>query len=97
MLEQFRHLVPDAPERIFAAWEAESRHRREWENRALDGQITTTRIGQAAAIAFGLASMGVTCLALLLNQPWVAGVVGGSTVVSVVGAFLYRHAKDERE
>lgn len=95
ILEQFRQLVPDAPDRIFKAWETESEHRRSFEMTALQGNIRTVRYGQFSAAAFALAAMGVTCFCVWIDQPWVAGIVGGTTVVSVVGAFLYQRLKGE--
>ncbi len=45
-----------------------------------------------SAILFALAALSVSALALWMGEPWVAGTVGGGTIVSVVGAFLYQRA-----
>ncbi|MBK3398916.1 DUF2335 domain-containing protein [Methylobacterium sp. IF7SW-B2] len=95
VLEQFRQMVPDAPERIFRQWEKESDHRRNFETVALEGNLRTTRYGQLSATAFALSAMAVTCFCVWMGEPWVAGIVGGTTVVSVVGAFLYQRLKGE--
>ena len=93
-LDQFRQIVPDAPERIFAQWEQEAAHRRELEQTSLDGNLRTVRVGQVAAIVFALSAMGVAGFSVWMHEPWVAGVIGGTTVVSVVGAFLYQRRKN---
>lgn len=95
IVEEFRRLIPDAPERIFRQWEDQSRHRREYERRALEASIRKDRIGQFAAITFALVALAVVAFAIWQGQPWVAGVLGGSMIVAVVGAFLYeRRSRD---
>jgi uncharacterized membrane protein len=101
VIEEFRQLVPDAPERIFRQWEGESEHRRSYERTALEASIRRDLIGQVSATLFALSALGVSVFALWVGQPWVAGTIGGGTIVSVVGAFLYRRgsgrAKNETQ
>lgn len=59
----------------------------------LKGAIERDRIGQGAAIVFALSALIVGVIALFLGYPTVAGIVVGTTVVSVVGAFLYQRKK----
>ena len=94
VIEQFRDLVPDAPERIFRQWEGESEHRRAYEKAALEASIRRDLIGQISATLFALSALAVALFALWMGEPWVAGVIGGGTIVSVVGAFLYRRGPD---
>ncbi|GLS73108.1 DUF2335 domain-containing protein [Methylobacterium tardum] len=92
MLEDFGRLVPDAPERIFRQWEMEADHRRTYERQALDAAIRRDVRGQASALLFAVAALSVSAFALWLGQPWVAGTIGGGTIASVVGAFLFQRA-----
>lgn len=92
MIEEFRDLVPDAPERIFRQWEEESAHRRSYEQKALDAAIRRETRGQVSAALFALTALTVAAFALWKREPWVAATIGGGTIVSVVGAFLYRRA-----
>ncbi|MDV2987774.1 UNVERIFIED_CONTAM: DUF2335 domain-containing protein [Methylobacteriaceae bacterium AG10] len=94
VIEEFRELVPDAPERIFRQWEGESEHRRAYEKAALEASIRRDLIGQISATLFALSALAVAVVALWMGEPWVAGVIGGGTIVSVVGAFLYRRGPD---
>lgn len=82
--------MPDAPERIFRQWEGETEHRRSYETTALEASIRRDLIGQVSAALFALSALAVAAFALWMSQPWVAGTIGGGTIVSVVGAFLYR-------
>ncbi|WP_458424591.1 DUF2335 domain-containing protein [Methylorubrum extorquens] len=94
VIEEFRDLVPDAPERIFRQWEGESEHRRAYEKTALEASIRRDLIGQLSATLFALSALAVAVFALWMGEPWVAGVIGGGTIASVVGAFLYRRGPD---
>jgi Predicted membrane protein len=87
-LSEFQALVPDAPERIFRQWEEETKHRRDYENRALDAFHERTTRGQWAAIVFALAALAVSAFAIGMGHSWVGGVLGGGTIATVVGAFL---------
>lgn len=89
--------MPDAPERIFRQWEGESEHRRAYEKAALEASIRRDLIGQISATLFALSALAVAVLALWMGEPWVAGVIGGGTIVSVVGAFLYRRIPDKAQ
>ncbi len=82
--------MPDAPERIFAQWEAESDHRRKYENTALAGALKRERRGQFFAVAFALGALALAALAVVYEQAWVAAVIGSGTIATVVGAFLYQ-------
>ena len=92
VLEAFGRLVPDAPERIFRQWEMESDHRRAYEREALDAAVKRDARGQVSALLFTLVALSVSAFALWLKEPWVAGTIGGGTIASVVGAFLFQRA-----
>ncbi|WP_428829436.1 DUF2335 domain-containing protein [Aureimonas altamirensis] len=94
-MAQFAEHVPDAPERIFKQWEEESAHRRQYEAKALDGAIKRDVRGQHSAIAFAIGALLLSGWALYLGHPWVSGIVGGSTIASVVAAFLYQRKMDQ--
>lgn len=92
-LEAFRQIVPDAPERIIKQWELEAAHRREYEMTALNGAIERDRVGQGAAIVFALSALVAGVIALFLGHPAFATAIVTTTIVSVVGAFLYQRRK----
>lgn len=92
-MEAYRALAPDWPERILKQWEDESAHRRAYEMRALKTAARRELIGQFFAGAFALSALAVSAYAIHEHQPWVAGAIGGVTLASVVGAFLYQRVK----
>lgn len=98
-LDEFRVVVPDAPERIFRQWELEADHRRAYEAKALEGAIQVDKAGQRNAIIFALTALGLSAFAVYLEQPWIAGILGVGTIGSVVTAFLYqsRNARKQQQ
>jgi uncharacterized membrane protein len=92
-LEEFRKIVPDAPERIFAQWEKESAHRREYEANALAAATAKDRRGQISAATFAISALALSAFCVWMGHPAVATALGGGTIAAVVGAFLYQRAK----
>lgn len=90
-MEQYRDLSADWPDRIIRQWETESDHRRAYEMAALTATTRRDLLGQILAGAFALGALAVAGFALWMQLPWVAAVLGGGTIASVVGAFLYRN------
>lgn len=92
-MEEYRAIAPDWPERIVQQWEEESAHRRDYEMYALRSTARRDLIGQIFAGIFAISALGVSAYAVSEHQPWVAGAIGGVTLASVVGAFLYQQTK----
>lgn len=88
VLEAFREIGEDWPERIFQQWEQEAHHRRSYEKIALHGQLWQDILGQVGAIAFALGALALAALALYLDKQWVAAILGTGTIASVVTAFI---------
>ena len=83
-LEAFNTVVPDGAARIFREWEAEADHRRRYERRAL-ALSGVERIGsRILAFALAIAMVGLAAYCATINQPWVAAIIGGGTLGTVV-------------
>jgi uncharacterized membrane protein len=93
ILEQYNRSVEGGAERVFRQFEAEGEHRRNQEKLQLQATIRETRLGQWLAGVFAFAALAITLVALVLHAWTVATVVGGTTLVGVVGAFLYRQVR----
>ena len=83
-LEAFNGVVADGAARIFKEWESEAEHRRRYERKAL---VLTgvERIGSrvlAFVLAIAMVALAAYCAAI--NQPWVAAIIGGGTLGTVV-------------
>lgn len=89
-MDEYRQIGPDWPDKIIAQWEAESLHRRSYETWALRATIARDILGQILAGAFALAALYVAHNAIVDGQPLAGVILGGGTIASVVGAFLYQ-------
>jgi uncharacterized membrane protein len=94
VLREFDVLVPNGAERIFAQFEKESAHRRDCEEKQLKFLIRDSRIGQGLAGLYALCAFGVTAYAISIGANWVAGVLGGGTIVGGIVAFLRQKKSD---
>ncbi len=89
-LQQFEDILPGSAARIFAQFEAEAEHRRRGETEERRFRERESQIGQFLAGIFAVGAFGVTAFALHVGAYSVAGLVGTTTVLTGVAAFLNR-------
>lgn len=90
VLQEYNTAAPNGAERIVKNWEIESVHRREREKDEQRLHYRDAREGRYCALAFVLFALAVSAFFAYLKQPWLAGILGGGTIASVVWAFVYR-------
>jgi len=90
VLEAYNSLVQDGAERVFRQFETEAEHRRTQEREGLREAMREGRAAQFLAGLFAFSALGITVYAISVGAFTVAAIVGGATLVGVVGAFLYR-------
>lgn len=88
VLEHFNSVVENGAERIFQAWESETRHRHELERSDFRWSVVDSVFGKTLAFLFVIAALGVSVYALSIGAAWFAGIFGGVTIAAVVGAFI---------
>jgi uncharacterized membrane protein len=81
-------VVAGAAERIIRMAEKSQDHQIALEQTAISAQKWEGRIGQIFALTIALAAFGTAITAMVMDYPVVAGVVAGSTVVSLAVAFI---------
>ncbi len=91
VLEGYERLVPGAAERILVMAESDSRHQQQIEFAALRAAEAEVKRGQIFGFVIGLVALCASVGALALGSPVVAGVIGGTTVVGLVSAFIIGH------
>jgi len=81
-LKEYKQIYKNAPDIIFgmATKEQSFRH-------------FSTYMGQISALIIGLGGLGVTAYLGVNNQPWLAGIIGFSSLGSLVGVFLHQKKK----
>ena len=88
-LIRYNDAVPDGAARIFAAFEAESAHRRKLEELAQAAQIADTKRGQLFGLIIGLAALAVGGLTASVGNSPVAGTfIGSGGVIGLVSVFV---------
>jgi len=88
ILEGYDRIVPGAAERILAMAEADANHQREIELAALQAADREVRRGQIFGFTIGVLALVSSVIALYMGSPTVAGIIGGTTVVGLVSAFI---------
>jgi uncharacterized membrane protein len=68
--------------------EQESEHLRQHDMAVLNAYKSEVRRNQILAFLSILLFVSLAGIAVVYNQPWVAGIVGGTTIISVVSTFL---------
>lgn len=93
LLADYDELVKDGAERVFRQFELEAEHRRSMEMSAHIEDRQERIWAQVIAGAFVFCALGVAVYALFVGAFAVAGIIGGATIASVVGAFLLRRGQ----
>jgi uncharacterized membrane protein len=88
VLKDFDDVVPNGAARIFAAWESETEHRHGMERRNLMLAAADAIIGKVFAFIFVITALSACIYMATVGQEWVAAVLGGGTIASVVWAFV---------
>lgn len=84
VLQSFNDVVPNGAERIIAAWERETEHRH-----SMDRKISfESMLGKVFAFIFVIFALSICAFTAYIGATWVAAVLGGGVIASVVWAFI---------
>jgi len=90
LFRKYGEVVPDAPDRILKQFELDSGHAREIADKAIEAQKADIRRAQWMAWSLVMAGFVASTVLAIFNQPWVAGVIAGTTLMGVLTAYLGR-------
>lgn len=93
----YNELIPNAAERLLAAFEGQQHHRQGLENRIVDSGIKRSWYGLWCGLTVSLAGIGVAALAVVYQQQLAASVIGGGTLVGLVTVFITGRSQQEKE
>lgn len=96
MLAAFEEFKPGLAERIIRMAELEGSHSRLVERRALNWAIAAELMGQVFGAGLAMLCLWASYKLAIAEREWVAAVLSGTTMTSVVVAFL-RHKKDTNQ
>ena len=102
LLEGYNRVIENGAERIFVDFESQSSHRREIEKTVIESQLAESRRGQLFALVISIFGLSIAAILGYLGHDWLAAGIGGTTLVSLVGAFitgkiLQKRDLDEKE
>ncbi len=99
ILKRFDDVVPGAAERIIKMAEEQFAHRVSLEKKVIDSDISRSKWGQILGFLIAVVGLGVACLITIYGNPLAGTIIGGGTLASLVGVFMYgsRIRSKERE
>lgn len=98
-LAQYDLVLPGAAERIIAMAERQAEHRQKLETFAVHAEDRRSWGGLVGGVVVSLGFLTGSVILGLNEQPILGGVLGGSTLGSIVGTFVYgtRSRRAERQ
>jgi uncharacterized membrane protein len=87
ILSGYDSIVPGAAERILRMAEEDASHQRNIEHLAITSTKSEVRLGQFFGLIVSLSALALAGFAVLHDQPWVATLLGGGTLVGIISAF----------
>jgi uncharacterized membrane protein len=87
-LARYNQVLPGAADRIVTMAERQSAHRIELEKLVVSRQLRQSENGQMLAFIIAVLFLIGALVATLLGHDWVGGVLGGTTVLSLVTVFI---------
>ncbi len=99
ILKKFDEVVPGSAERIIKMAEEQSVHRRGLEKAVIDSDISRSKWGQVLGFILAIFGLAVAALISIYGNAVTGGVIGFTTIASLVSVFMYgsRTRSKERE
>lgn len=88
VVKGYLEFYPEAAQKFFQWAEDESRHRRALDDKLAESQIEDSRRGITCGLIVSLAGLALAAFAVWMHEPWVAGIIGGGTLVALARAFI---------
>lgn len=95
-LAKFNEIEPGMASRIVKMAEDEGDHTRITETRLVKAAIASEILGQVFALVIVLAGFTFSYKLAMGGHDWVAGIIGGATLVSLAGMFLKRSKPEHK-
>jgi uncharacterized membrane protein len=97
ILNGYNDAVENGAERIMVMAEEQAKHRRELESHAIKEQLRQSKNGQIFGFIIALTLIGVSTLLGFYGQPVLGGILGGTTLVSLVTVFVIGKVTQKKE
>lgn len=97
ILAEYEKIVPGAAERILIMAESSMKHQHEYDHAILKVSKQQLARGQIFGFLIGLSAIGASVYSATIGYPWLAAILGGTTVVGLVTAFVVGRVVKSRE
>lgn len=88
LLQGYDRVKPGFAERIVVMAEQQQQHRFDCERQMIKGTIVESKRGQWMAFAIALLFLVAAVVLGIFNHDWLAGVIGGGTLIALVTVFV---------
>jgi len=96
-LAKYNQIIPEGADRIMKMAEHQSAHRIEIEKTVISSQQVQSRRGQNFGLVIAIVGIGASVFLAMYSHDVVAGVLGGTTVVSLAIAFITGRRTQQRD
>lgn len=98
VLARYDQIVPGSARRILTMAEKQAGHRQAIEKTVIHSDVVNSRVGLVFGLVSGLGGLVAATIISLYGNPTTGGVIGFTTIASMVAAFVYgsRLRKEER-
>jgi uncharacterized membrane protein len=87
-IERYNAIIPNGADRIMKMAEEQSAHRKEIEKTVITSQQKQSERGQIFGLIIGLLGIIIGAFLIYCGHDWAGGIIGGTTVVSLVSVFV---------
>lgn len=87
-LDKYNSIIPNGADRIMKMAENQSQHRMKIEEREINSQYRQNVLGQIFGFIISILGIVGGIISGIYGSPWVGGIIGGGTVVSLATVFV---------
>lgn len=87
-LKKYNTIIPNGADRIMVMAERQNQHRIEIEKAVIKSNNHQSSTGQWMGFILGLGCISASVYMGVNNQPWLGGILGGSTIIGLVTVFV---------
>lgn len=95
LLQKYETIHPGFAERFVSMAERQLDHRIECENKVVNGSLAESKRGQNYGLIVSLLFLAASVFLGFYGHDWLAGILGGGTLVSLVTIFVIGKKKQE--
>jgi len=88
ILKGYNDVVDNGADRILSMAERQSEHRIKLEDFSIREEHRQSSKGQNLGFGIAVIALGISALLTWLGHDWVAGIIGGSTIIGLVSVFV---------